>query len=107
MARFFVPKENIDAQSITVSGDELVHISCVLRMKVGDTLTLCDGDKTHLRKTRLYAFTLLHFHIGAVFGFLAVTAFGVYGSLALLPLLAWCYVLVSAEDKALTAVKQL
>ena len=46
MARFFVPKENICEQSVSVTGDELVHISRVLRMKAGDILTLCDGEKT-------------------------------------------------------------
>ena len=45
MARFFVTKDNIASGFITVTGDELIHISRVLRMKQGDTLTLCDGDK--------------------------------------------------------------
>ena len=66
---------------------------------------LCDGDKAHLRKTRLYALTLLHFHLGAALGLPAAKALGAYASLCLLPLLAWCYILVVAEDNAPAADK--
>lgn len=66
---------------------------------------LCDGDKAHLRKTQLYALTLLHFHLGVALGYLAVKAFAQYGSFCLLPLLAWCYTLVVAEDNAPAAGK--
>ena len=45
MARFFVEKESIEGGFITVSGNELIHISRVLRMKPNDRLTLCDGEK--------------------------------------------------------------
>lgn len=46
MARFFVDKSAVVGENITICGDELIHISRVLRMKQGDFLTICDGDKT-------------------------------------------------------------
>lgn len=46
MARFFIDKNNISEKSILINGDDVLHISRVLRMREGDTLTLCDGEKT-------------------------------------------------------------
>lgn len=43
MPRFFVPRENIGEDSITITGGDVQHIARVLRMNEGDTLTLCDG----------------------------------------------------------------
>lgn len=43
MSRFFVPKENISEKEITVTGEDVVHISKVLRLKKGDILTFFDG----------------------------------------------------------------
>lgn len=43
MSRFFVPKENISEKDITVTGEDVVHISKVLRAKKGDILTFFDG----------------------------------------------------------------
>ena len=45
MARFFVDKKNISENSILIDGEDVLHISRVLRMRVGDTLTVCDGEK--------------------------------------------------------------
>ena len=45
MARFFIDKNNISEKSILINGDDVLHISRVLRMREGDTLTLCDGEK--------------------------------------------------------------
>jgi len=42
MARFFVRKENIDATSATLAGPELEHLRRVLRLTVGDSVTLFD-----------------------------------------------------------------
>lgn len=41
MPRFFV--ENLESNTVTVSGQDAVHIGRSLRMTVGETLTLCDG----------------------------------------------------------------
>lgn len=43
MAKFFVPKENITETCIFIRGDDVNHISNVLRTQCGDTLDLCDG----------------------------------------------------------------
>lgn len=43
MSRFFIPKENIEENKITVTGEDVVHISRVLRLKKGDFFTCCDG----------------------------------------------------------------
>ena len=42
MPRFFV--DNIDGSSAYISGDDAKHISKVLRMSIGDEVTLCDGN---------------------------------------------------------------
>lgn len=42
MARFFVRKENIQATSATIAGQELEHLRRVLRLTVGDPVTLFD-----------------------------------------------------------------
>lgn len=43
MSKFFIPKENIKEDTITITGGDVAHISRVLRMGRGDMLTLCDG----------------------------------------------------------------
>jgi 16S rRNA (uracil1498-N3)-methyltransferase len=42
MARFFVRKENIQATSATLAGQELEHLRRVLRLSTGDVVTLFD-----------------------------------------------------------------
>ena len=42
MARFFVRKENIQATRATIAGQELEHLRRVLRLTVGDPVTLFD-----------------------------------------------------------------
>lgn len=46
MDRFFVDKENIDidANSLVIVGDDVKHISKVLRYNTGDEIEVCDGD---------------------------------------------------------------
>ncbi|HHX59074.1 MAG TPA: 16S rRNA (uracil(1498)-N(3))-methyltransferase [Candidatus Moranbacteria bacterium] len=44
MSRFFVSKENI-GEFIKITGDDVLHIGKVLRMREGDALTVCDGDR--------------------------------------------------------------
>lgn len=42
MARFFVDSQNISADEIYITGEDVKHISRVLRMRENDALTVCD-----------------------------------------------------------------
>lgn len=44
MPRFFVTPAALDADTVCLSGEDARHISLSLRMAVGDTLTLSDGE---------------------------------------------------------------
>lgn len=44
MANFYINKEDIRENIATITGEEAQHISRVLRMKKGDSVTLCDGE---------------------------------------------------------------
>ena len=46
MPRFFVTKENINEEErvISILGEDAFHIARSLRMAVGDSLTVCDGE---------------------------------------------------------------
>lgn len=46
LPRFFTEKENITEKAIYISGDDVKHISKVLRLRAGDEITVCDGDGT-------------------------------------------------------------
>ena len=46
MERFFVTKDNISDNIITVSGNDAYHIARSLRMAVGDEVTICDEGGT-------------------------------------------------------------
>ena len=46
MARFFINKENVIDNQITISGNDAFHIARALRMAVGDEITVCDEDGT-------------------------------------------------------------
>lgn len=43
MPKFFVPKENIKDDKIYITSEDVAHIKKVLRLGVGDMLSLCDG----------------------------------------------------------------
>ena len=43
MNRFFVEKENITDSSAVLYGEDVKHISSVLRLRTGDEVMLCDG----------------------------------------------------------------
>ena len=43
MPRFFVKKDQIQADTVTITGEDARHISLSLRMKPHETLILCDG----------------------------------------------------------------
>lgn len=66
---------------------------------------LCDGDRVHLKKTRFYALTLLCFHIGAAISFFGVKWWGLQGSLLVLPLVAWSWMLAVCERRYERTVK--
>ncbi len=46
MPRFFVEKQNILGDRITVSGEDAKHISLSLRAKVGEQMCVCDAEGT-------------------------------------------------------------
>ena len=55
MARFFITKESITDNQITISGNDAFHIARALRMAVGDEVTVCDefGTEYLTRLTRI------------------------------------------------------
>lgn len=42
--RFFVPTENVNGDTVTITGDEHIHLSNVLRFKKGYKLIVCDNS---------------------------------------------------------------
>lgn len=44
MSKFFIPKENIMPDKLIITGEDVKHISKVLRMGVGDEIVCCDGQ---------------------------------------------------------------
>ena len=46
MSRFFTDKQNISDEKIFITGDDVKHISKVLRLRTGDEITVCDGEGT-------------------------------------------------------------
>lgn len=46
MRRFFLNKNNIKGDSVTIDGNEFLHISRVLRLKPSDKIVVCLGDGT-------------------------------------------------------------
>ena len=42
MPRFFVPSQNIEGDTIMITGDDARHIARALRMAEGDEITVCD-----------------------------------------------------------------
>lgn len=45
MARFFVPEEAVSGDTIFIGGEDVAHITKVLRLREGDTFTVCDGAR--------------------------------------------------------------
>ena len=60
---------------------------------------LCDHARAHLRKLKVFALTLLCFHIGAAVAYFAVTWWYIRGALAVLPLIAWAFFLSVCERR--------
>lgn len=46
MHRFFAEPSQINGNTITITGDDVSHISRVLRLKCGDEIEVCDKNKT-------------------------------------------------------------
>lgn len=44
MPRFFVSPADMAGDTVTITGDDHRHIAYALRMAVGDTVTVCDGE---------------------------------------------------------------
>lgn len=44
MSKFFIDKQAITGDNITIAGGDARHIGRVLRMKAGDEITVCDGE---------------------------------------------------------------
>jgi 16S rRNA (uracil1498-N3)-methyltransferase len=44
MHRFFIKNESIEKDRITVYGEDVQHISKVLRLQIGEKIVLCDGE---------------------------------------------------------------
>lgn len=45
MPKFFVKTENINGNNIIINNDDAKHIFSVLRLKIGDSITVCDGKE--------------------------------------------------------------
>ena len=56
MDRFFVEKKNINLENNTciIEGEDVKHISKVLRCKIGEEIEVCDKDNTE------YILSLIH-----------------------------------------------
>jgi 16S rRNA (uracil1498-N3)-methyltransferase len=46
MNRFYVDKSRIDAKRVKITGEDVRHITRVLRLGIGDKLVICDGCNT-------------------------------------------------------------
>ncbi len=46
MNRFYVNKDQIRGEDVTITGGDVRHITQVLRLSVGDRIAICDGDNT-------------------------------------------------------------
>ncbi len=44
MPKFFVPSGNVQDEHIIIEGGDVAHITRVLRLSVGDTVTVCDSS---------------------------------------------------------------
>ncbi len=49
MPKFFIKKEDIVENAVTITGGDCAHITKALRLSVGETITLCDGCGTDFK----------------------------------------------------------
>ena len=47
MPKFFIKNNQIENNSIIITGEDVKHISNVLRMKIGEEIQVCDTDTTN------------------------------------------------------------
>ena len=45
MMTFYINKNQVNSGKITVGGEDFHHIKNVLRFKIGEVATFCDGDR--------------------------------------------------------------
>ena len=48
MQRYFIDKNQINNNIITITGDDVHHIKTVMRMKINEKVLVCDEEKTYL-----------------------------------------------------------
>ena len=48
MQRYFIDKNQINNNIITITGDDVHHIKTVMRMRINEKVLVCDEDKTYL-----------------------------------------------------------
>jgi 16S rRNA (uracil1498-N3)-methyltransferase len=46
MSRFFIKRQDIDSGAVCITGEDVIHIKKVLRLKIGDTIIVSDGCGT-------------------------------------------------------------
>ena len=51
MNRFYVDKSQIQGEWVSITGEDLKHITRVLRLAAGDRVTICDGNNTDYEGT--------------------------------------------------------
>ena len=75
----------------------------VKQASVGFAEYLCDGDRSHLRRTVFFGLTLLSFHLGAALAFGAIKWSPIHPTWFALPLLLLSYASVVYEERVAEA----
>lgn len=70
----------------------------VKQASIGFAEYLCDGDRSHLRRTVFFGQTLISFHFGAALAFLATRWTPAHATLCALPLILLSYITVIHEE---------
>ncbi len=56
MPKFFVKNEQVDGEIIRIVGEDVNHIKNVLRMKIGDTFTVCNNENLENYIVKIHSF---------------------------------------------------
>ena len=48
MQRYFIDKNQVNNNIITIKGDDVHHIKTVMRMSINDKVLACDEEQTYL-----------------------------------------------------------
>ncbi len=78
----------------------------VKQASIGLAEFICDGDRTHLRRTVFFARTLISFHFGAALAFLVIRWAPTHATLCALPLILLSYVTVIHEERVAAASEE-